>query len=74
MVLLNHLAHNVLMWARNRLSEVAPRLARFGILRLVRDLPRVGRMIELKLTRVAVTARLARHSKNRSLMARRDSG
>ncbi len=38
LVLLNQLAHNVLMWARHWLTEVAPKLARFGILRMVRDL------------------------------------
>jgi hypothetical protein len=47
LVLLNQLAHNVLMWARNWLTEVAPQLARFGILRLVRDLLSVSGMIEL---------------------------
>ena len=47
LVLLNQLAHNVLMWARNWLTEVAPKLARFGILRLVRDLLHVSGMIEL---------------------------
>jgi hypothetical protein len=31
LVLLNQLAHNVLMWARGWLTEVAPQLARFGI-------------------------------------------
>jgi hypothetical protein len=47
LVLLNQLAHNVLMWARNWLTESAPKLARFGILRLVRDLLSVSGMIEL---------------------------
>ena len=41
------LAHNVLMWARNWLTESAPKLARFGILRLVRDLLSVSGKIEL---------------------------
>lgn len=47
LVLLNQLAHNVLMWARNWLMETAPKLMRFGILRLVRDLMSVSGMIEL---------------------------
>jgi Transposase DDE domain group 1 len=47
LVLLNQLAHNVLMWARNWLTESAPKLARLGILRLVRDLLSVSGMIEL---------------------------
>ena len=47
LVLLNQLAHNVLMWARNWLTESAPKLARFGVLRLVRDLLSVSGMIEV---------------------------
>jgi hypothetical protein len=47
LVLLNQLAHNVLMWARNWLTASPPKLARFGILRLVRDLLHVSGMIEL---------------------------
>ena len=47
LVLLNQLAHNVLMWARHWLTEVAPKLARFGILRMVRDLLSVSGKIEL---------------------------
>jgi hypothetical protein len=47
LVLLNQLAHNVLMWARNWLTEAAPKLARFGILRLVRDLMSVSGKIEI---------------------------
>ena len=34
-VLLGSLAHNVVIWAHNWLSR--PRIARFGILRMVRD-------------------------------------
>lgn len=47
LMLLNQLAHNVLMWARNWLIESAPKLGRFGILRLVRDLLSVSGKIEL---------------------------
>ena len=35
------------MWARNWLTESAPKLARFGILRLVRDLLSVSGKVEL---------------------------
>lgn len=47
LALLNQLAHNVLMWARNWLTETASKLARFGILRLARDLLSVSGVIEL---------------------------
>jgi hypothetical protein len=47
LVLLNQLAHNVLMWARQWLTATAPKLARFGILRLVRDLMSVSGKIEI---------------------------
>jgi hypothetical protein len=47
LVLLNQLAHNVLMWARQWLTEAAPKLARFGILRLVRDLLSISGKIEI---------------------------
>ena len=36
--LLNTLAHNLLVWARTWLAETEPRLMRYGLLRLVRDL------------------------------------
>ena len=47
LVCLNQLAHNVLMWARDWLAEAAPKLSRFGVLRLVRDLMSVSGEIEL---------------------------
>lgn len=47
LVLLNQLAHNVLMWARGWLTATAPKLARFGILRLVRDLLSISGKIEI---------------------------
>jgi hypothetical protein len=37
LVLLAALAHNVIVWARNWLAPYCPKLARFGILRMVRD-------------------------------------
>lgn len=54
LVLLNQLAHNVLMWARNWLTEVAPKLSRFGILRLVRDLLSISGRIELDQRKLSI--------------------
>ena len=53
-VLLNQLAHNVLVWARRWLSELAPKLSRYGVLRLVRDLLHVSGVIELDKQRRSV--------------------
>ena len=49
-VLLGGLAHNVLMWARRWLSSDDPKLARYGVLRLVRDVLHVSGLIELDAT------------------------
>ena len=38
LVLLAQLAHNLVIWSRNRLAQVAPRYRQFGIQRTVRDL------------------------------------
>ena len=54
LVLLNQLAHNVLMWARHWLTEAAPKFARFGILRLVRDLMSISGMIELDQRKLSI--------------------
>lgn len=45
--LLNQLAHNVLVWARRWLSESVPKLSRYGVLRLVRDLLHVSGIVEM---------------------------
>ncbi|MCA1612632.1 MAG: transposase [Acidobacteria bacterium] len=45
--LLNQLAHNALVWARRWLSELAPKLSRYGVLRLVRDLLHVSGIVEI---------------------------
>jgi len=45
-VLLNSLAHNVLVWARGWLSAEQPRAKRYGILRLVRDVFGVSGFVE----------------------------
>ncbi len=42
------------MWARHWLTEVAPKLARFGILRLVRDLMSVSGMIEVDQRKLSI--------------------
>jgi hypothetical protein len=47
LVLLNVLAHNVLVWAKGWLAEEAPRLNRYGTLRMVRDLMSISGLIEL---------------------------
>jgi hypothetical protein len=45
-VLLNSLAHNVLVWARAWMSAAQPKLKNYGILRLVRDVFGVSGFIE----------------------------
>ena len=54
LVLLNQLAHNVLMWVRNWLTQTAPKLARFGILRLVRDLMSVSGRIDMDRRKLSI--------------------
>lgn len=49
-VFLNALAHNTLVWARSWLSKDAPKIARFGVLRLVRDVLQVSGLIKDKRT------------------------
>ncbi|MCA1636661.1 MAG: transposase [Acidobacteria bacterium] len=45
-VLLNSLAHNVLVWARRWMSKEQPKLKRYGIMRLVRDVFGVSGFLE----------------------------
>jgi len=52
--LLNQLAHNVLVRARRWLSALAPKLSRYGVLRLVRDLLHVGGIVEMHKQRNSV--------------------
>jgi len=47
LVLLNQLAHNVLVWARSWLCAEAPQLIRYGVLRFVRDLLSISGFIEM---------------------------
>jgi hypothetical protein len=47
LVLLNVLAHNVLVWARGWLEDVTPQLRRYGTLRFVRDLMSISAVVEL---------------------------
>ena len=49
-MLLGSLAHNVLIWMRSWLSASAPRLASFGLLRLVRDVLHVSGFAEFTTT------------------------
>jgi hypothetical protein len=46
-VALGALAHNVLVWAKHWLQAQCPRLARFGVKRLVRDVFGIGGGVEL---------------------------
>jgi hypothetical protein len=41
------LAHNLIVWARSWLSPDAPRLARYGVLRLVRDVLSMAGFLEM---------------------------
>ena len=52
--LLNQLAHNVLVWARRWLSALAPKLSRYGVLRMVRDLLHVSGIVEMNKRRTSV--------------------
>lgn len=64
-VLLSALAHNVLVWARSWLAPHHPRLAQYGIKRLVRDVFQIsgsvlnsdtGQLVEIVLNRAAPLA------------------
>ena len=46
LTLLGTLAHNILVWAREWLSASEPRLKRYGIVRLLRDVLRVSGFVE----------------------------
>ena len=65
LMLLGTLAHNVVIWARHWLAAHCPKLARYGILRLVRDLGQIsgflafdatGRVVAVVLNRAAPLA------------------
>src|SRR5215211_154757 len=45
-MLLNLLAHNVLIWARGWLARSVPQLQRYGVLRLVRDIWHISGYVE----------------------------
>jgi hypothetical protein len=47
LVLLNMLAHNVLVWARSWLAEETPQLNRYVVLRFIMDLMSISGIIEL---------------------------
>jgi hypothetical protein len=46
-MLLGSLAHNVMVWMRGWLSQEAPKIARLGIVRLVRDLMQVSGFVQM---------------------------
>ena len=46
-VMLNSLAHNLLVWSRRWLSATTPKLKEYGFLRLVRDAFQVSGLVEL---------------------------
>jgi hypothetical protein len=48
--LLGTLAHNVVVWAKRWLSGEAPKLKRYGVLRVVRDVLSVSGFVELDKT------------------------
>ena len=65
-MLLNELAHNVLIWARGWLARLVPQIERYGLLRLVRDVwhisgfverDRHGHIIRIVLNQLAPVAR-----------------
>jgi len=45
-MLLNELAHNVLIWARGWLAPLLPQIERYGLVRLVRDIWRISGFVE----------------------------
>lgn len=69
-VLLGALAHNVVVWAKRWLQERAPKLKKYGVQRLVRDVFQVGGYIEyegknvIKRVMLNDASALARHCAN----------
>jgi hypothetical protein len=47
-MLLGSLAHNILVWSRRWLSADTPRLAKFGALRMIRDLFHISGLVEFR--------------------------
>ncbi len=60
LILLAHLAHNLIVWAREWLSETAPKLASYGIKRWVRDLLTMPAQLTFK-ANLLVKVRLSSH-------------
>jgi hypothetical protein len=62
-VLLNSLAHNLIIWARRWLSATTPQLREYGFLRLVRDAFQVSGFVELdaqgKVTKIVLNQKSA---------------
>ncbi|MGZ3622926.1 MAG: hypothetical protein ACXVDN_06410 [Ktedonobacteraceae bacterium] len=59
-VLLVQLAHNILMWARQWLSQHAPRLLEYGIVRLIGQVWAIPGRVKLTDTEGVVRVRLRR--------------
>jgi len=60
LLLLGTLAHNVLIWARHWLAPRCPQLARYGLLRLVRDVGHISGLLARDATGQIVTVVLNR--------------
>jgi hypothetical protein len=69
LTLLGALAHNVLVWARAWLGEAEPRLKRYGIVRLLRDVLCVSGFVETDRSGLAVGVVLNRGSTLARLLA-----
>jgi len=51
-VLLGQLAHNVMVWAKRWLQEIAPKIKKYGVKRMVRDVLGVSGWVEFEGTRL----------------------
>jgi hypothetical protein len=67
--LLGQLAHNVLIWARGWLADGAPRLATFGIVRLVREVWAIPGRVKLVGAQVQGVRLCALHPRARDVCA-----
>jgi len=47
LVLLAQLAYNLIIWTRNLLADASPKLRRFGLLRMVRDIFHINGLVQL---------------------------
>lgn len=61
LVLLAQLAHNVVIWSRNRLAETTPRYAAFGVKRMIRDVFHIPGCVRLSPTGRVLQVELNEH-------------